>query len=287
MKVLLMFLIFFSNIVFGQINTAEWYPMEKGNYWEYQDAGLHVKKGISIVGDTIMSNGKTYSIFKIKDLLDNSVAYSYRRVDNSSCLYIWRGDNEYKYYDFAKDDSQSWRVDSIYNRRLVKKDTLLCQLFGEKLPMEEFEDIYFPVNGDTIYIERAWQQVYKGVGDVTLGEAGGYVQLVGAIINNHYYGTITSIHNEKSIPSSFLLLRNYPNPFNPSTNIEYSIPKAGSVKIEIYNLQGEKISTLLNEYLGAGRHMIKFNGTSLASGVYFYKLEYGNFVRVNKMLLLK
>ena len=69
MKALIMFLILFTNYVFAQIDTSVWYPMAKGNYWEYQDSGLYVKKGISIVGDTLMTNGKTYSIFRIRVLL--------------------------------------------------------------------------------------------------------------------------------------------------------------------------------------------------------------------------
>jgi hypothetical protein len=270
--------------------------MAKGNYWEYQDSGLSVKTGISIVGDTIMSNGKTYSIFSIKDLLGKSTRYSYRRLESDSILYIWSGNDGYKYYDFTKNVSESWRIDSVYNRRLVKKDSVWSQLFGNILPRMEFEDLYFTTNNDTVYIERAWQQIYKGVGDVMLGELGGYVELVGAIINNRSYGTITSVQDEEYISSSFVLSQNYPNPFNPSTIISYTIPGGvetlHATSLRIYDMLGREVATLVNEAKPAGNYSVTFNvgtlhGAYLPSGIYFYQLRAGDYAETKKMMLIK
>lgn len=93
------------------------------------------------------------------------------------------------------------------------------------------------------------------------------------------------------LPNKYELLQNYPNPFNPSTKIRFSLPEDTKLAINIYNILGEKVFTLLNKELKAGFHQIQFNSKSagyrLASGVYVYTLESKNFTQVKKMILLK
>ena len=83
------------------------------------------------------------------------------------------------------------------------------------------------------------------------------------------------------------LAQNYPNPFNPSTLITYSIPKSSFVVLKIYNVLGKQITTLVNENQEAGIYKVNFDAGSLSNGVYFYKIQAGNFVEIKKMLLLK
>lgn len=85
----------------------------------------------------------------------------------------------------------------------------------------------------------------------------------------------------------FSLSQNYPNPFNPGTTIHYSLVKSGFVKLEIYNLLGEKIKTLVNEFKDEGPHDIDVDASDLPSGAYFYRLETAKFVQTKKMLFLK
>jgi hypothetical protein len=89
------------------------------------------------------------------------------------------------------------------------------------------------------------------------------------------------------IPKDFALLQNFPNPFNPSTKIKYDLPKAGKVKIEIFNLLGQKVATLLNEQMPAGSHEIEFTAKDLPSGIYLYRIEAGSYIDTKKMLLMK
>jgi predicted GH43/DUF377 family glycosyl hydrolase len=89
------------------------------------------------------------------------------------------------------------------------------------------------------------------------------------------------------IPRYHVLSQNYPNPFNPSTTIEFTLPKPESVKIEIYNIIGQKIETLLNKPMPAGDHRVTFNAGNFPSGIYFYRIEAGEFQDVKKMVLLK
>ncbi len=85
----------------------------------------------------------------------------------------------------------------------------------------------------------------------------------------------------------FELSQNYPNPFNPSTTIKFLIPEDGFVRLTIHNVLGEEITKLLNENIHAGYHSIEFNAQDLNSGIYFYKLEVGDFIKTRKMMLLK
>ncbi|HEY6906778.1 MAG TPA: T9SS type A sorting domain-containing protein, partial [Ignavibacteriaceae bacterium] len=90
-----------------------------------------------------------------------------------------------------------------------------------------------------------------------------------------------------SVPAEFALEQNYPNPFNPSTVIKYSIPADQQVKLNVYNLLGENVMTLVNRVEKAGQHEVNFNASNLASGVYFYKLEAGTNTSIKKMILMK
>ncbi len=88
-------------------------------------------------------------------------------------------------------------------------------------------------------------------------------------------------------PTRFSLAQNYPNPFNPQTTIRFETPVVSVVKLELYNLLGEKVQTILNEERPPGAYTTNFPGENLASGVYFYKLTAGKFSAVKKMLLMK
>ena len=98
---------------------------------------------------------------------------------------------------------------------------------------------------------------------------------------------VVSVNTQNDLPQVFHLAQNFPNPFNPSTTIEYSIPGSGNVKLVVYNSLGEEVETLVNDFKEAGIYKIYFNAGELSSGIYFYKLETGYFYQVHKMILLR
>jgi hypothetical protein len=119
-------------------------------------------------------------------------------------------------------------------------------------------------------------------------------------------GSTTDIsENKNDLPSGFILSQNYPNPFNPSTKIKYSIPSVTlrqaqsdiHITLKVYDLIGNEITTLVNDYKPAGTYEVEFsakgesasggNAYSLPSGIYFYQLKAGNFTETKKMILLK
>ena len=101
-------------------------------------------------------------------------------------------------------------------------------------------------------------------------------------------GGVTDILNISSeIPTIFNLYQNFPNPFNPSTRIKFDIPKQGNVKLTVYDISGKEVNVLVNSELKAGSYEYNFDGSGLSSGVYFYKLQSGGFIKTERMVLVK
>jgi hypothetical protein len=100
---------------------------------------------------------------------------------------------------------------------------------------------------------------------------------------------IVSVNDESKadIPDSYKLFQNYPNPFNPSTRIGYRLPIDSHVTLKVYDVLGKEIKTLLNERQNAGNHSVQFNASNLPSGVYFYKIEAGEYHATRKLVLFK
>ncbi|MDP3148579.1 MAG: T9SS type A sorting domain-containing protein, partial [Ignavibacteria bacterium] len=93
--------------------------------------------------------------------------------------------------------------------------------------------------------------------------------------------------NDGNLPHTYMLHQNYPNPFNPITTISYSIANPGLVTVKIFNILGEEILQLVNEYKNSGSYSVNFDASKLSSGIYFYTLNSGSFVSTKKMVVLK
>ncbi|PKL84172.1 MAG: hypothetical protein CVV24_01335 [Ignavibacteriae bacterium HGW-Ignavibacteriae-3] len=97
----------------------------------------------------------------------------------------------------------------------------------------------------------------------------------------------TRVSYTEGLPNSFALHQNYPNPFNPSTKIKYDLSSESKVVIKIYDMLGRELEKLVDENQYAGIYSIEFNATKYSSGIYYYKLQAGNYTAVKKMLLIK
>jgi len=109
------------------------------------------------------------------------------------------------------------------------------------------------------------------------------------MIDNFMTSTLVGVDDDfkNELPSQYILAQNYPNPFNPSTNISYSIPNAEHVYLKIYDVLGKEVATLVDAAQGTGNYSVSFNAENLSSGIYFYTLKAGNFIKTKKMLLLR
>lgn len=107
------------------------------------------------------------------------------------------------------------------------------------------------------------------------------------IDNDGQYEYSPEVEVSLNAVSDYSLKQNFPNPFNPTTKIEYSIPTDNNVEIKVFNVLGVEVATLLNEQRQAGTHSIEFNSDALPSGIYFYKINSGKYSEVKKMILLR
>ncbi|MGE5402297.1 MAG: cohesin domain-containing protein [Ignavibacteriales bacterium] len=98
---------------------------------------------------------------------------------------------------------------------------------------------------------------------------------------------MTDVEPGNTVVTDYSLHQNYPNPFNPSTKIVYALPQASKVRLSVFNLLGQEIAVLVNEFQNAGKHSVQFNASNLTSGMYLYRIEATNFISVKKMTLVK
>ena len=96
-----------------------------------------------------------------------------------------------------------------------------------------------------------------------------------------------SISDDAPIASSYQLGQNYPNPFNPTTHIRFNIPETGNTKLTVFNIMGEAVANLVDGVVPAGGHTVSWNAANMPTGVYFYRMESGNFSQTRKLLLVK
>ncbi|MBD3223211.1 MAG: T9SS type A sorting domain-containing protein [Caldithrix sp.] len=164
-------------------------------------------------------------------------------------------------------------LDSI----LKETDERFYPVRGMRLPFE----LYFHDNDGShegnlamspYNTDHAWQSptewVYTWIGDTT--------------------HPVTALEDETPVVAqSYSLDQNYPNPFNPATTIEYSIANQGRVQIDIYNVVGQKVKSLLDEQKSRGTYQVQFDGSELSSGIYFYRIQAGDYTQTRKMILMK
>jgi plastocyanin len=134
-----------------------------------------------------------------------------------------------------------------------------------------------PFGGGNVLLAQTGTHYYVCVNHAFMG-------MKGQIVVTPSSDVQTSNNN---VPSSFNLEQNFPNPFNPSTKISFSLPQKSNVTLKIYNAIGQEIKTLVNGEADAGIHEIEFNGSNLASGIYFYRLSTPGFTDTKRLVLLK
>ena len=116
--------------------------------------------------------------------------------------------------------------------------------------------------------------------------------LIGIYRNEEVLGdtvikNLVDVNENYALPTNYNLSQNYPNPFNPTTKIEYSIPKTSFVRLKVYDILGREVAALVDEEKSVGSYNIEFNGNNLSSGIYFYKIQAGDYSLVKKMILIK
>lgn len=134
-----------------------------------------------------------------------------------------------------------------------------------------------------------WTAPNEDMGDVNLyiaGQQGGFTGANSDISLTSSPGT-TGIPNEGEIPGAYVLRDNYPNPFNGATTIEFYVPSESYLTLDVYNIKGKKVESLLSGKFNAGSHTVRWDSGEYASGIYFYKLRAGDYQKTKSMSLMK
>jgi hypothetical protein len=280
------------------IRAQEFYPLEIGNRWDYKRTYWEPGNppvidtfSVEIIDDSLFQNGETYFVLNKADLTGGI----YVRADSNFIYYYDELDlEEDTIYRLNAQVGEEWalqfgsisfvRLDSITNSSVFTIPTVLqhYRLDGLILGYVSLSDFFGPVN-------------FSSPGEPPGTSSTGII-LIGCLIDNVLYGNPVSTEIEPAALIKFSLSQNHPNPFNPSTKIKFTIPKSpllggdgrgGLVTLKIYDVLGNEIATLVNEEKLAGTYEVEFNGTGLTSGIYFYRLQAGDFTETKKMVLLR
>lgn len=286
------------------VDTSDFFPLQDGNRWDLIFNGISETDFLSweVMGDTLMPNDNFYKY--IIEKKNYSLAYEYFFRKDSNKIYSYYGDSiacvnrEYKFLDFFLPDSSVWSIcrdlgPGEGNARGIAAtyyDYTYYTFFNKPLETKRFEDVFID-STDTLWTpgEGSIPMWFaKGIGPVRIFIfQGGDFWLQGAIIDGQQFGTLVSVENELNTTPASLQIQSYPNPFNGFVNFKITLPKSGITELTLYNILGEKVSTIINEYRNSGNHDVKFNTVGLTSGIYLAVLHQGTNSSVQKIILLK
>ena len=224
---------------------------------------------------------------KIGQSCPETAGISATSIDGGLSYQIYQGNTlELGWYGWAGED---W--ETIYQTQVNAND-------GNWHTMKLYVSVAYPMVHITIWWDGAQMHTHtEQITDVPEEELyahlalftwGNNVDMWFDDVSITFTPSITGVEEASDIvPNDFSLLQNYPNPFNSSTKILYSIPRSGFVTLTVYDILGREIQTLVSEFQKANTYSVNFDASKLSSGLYFYKLQLGNFVETKKMLLLR
>ncbi|KAF0150824.1 MAG: beta-glucosidase-like glycosyl hydrolase [Ignavibacteria bacterium] len=283
------------------------------NYWIAEKAGTYTIEAIvddkNSITETVENNNFKTVTLQVYDKPAVNMAMKKNVTASSIESLEYLG-------DYAVDGNYSTRWSSLF----TDPQTFMVDL-GSQQKFNEIKITWEAAYGKEYIIETssdaaAWKKIVdqkNGTGSIEkwkVEENARYIRLTGTKRGTTYgYSmyefevfnqTISDISAEENLPFNFSLSNNYPNPFNPETTIEYSIPKAAIVELKVYDVLGREVATLVDEYKSAGNYKITFNARHLelvsnfsgrsreiSSGIYFYRLQSGSFSETKKFVLMK
>jgi len=298
MKIVSILITFLTvSTIWGQNNYPDsifsFYPLDNGNYWEYNVYGgsdpIHLEYEYSywvkVIGDTILENGKNYKILSRGYFNYSFTDQIFERIDSSTTsVYRFDGVGEYKIDSLASSEGDTIASSRYTHSNLGTYCTLVLQrdIYGHNLKVKYLNDF-----GGIPNVEYELAEKIGLIANYSWEVMSHEEYLQYAKIKNNEYGIPTDVKLIRNFPQNFSLYQNFPNPFNPTTTISYSIPQSGLVQLKVYDMLGREVVSLVNEEQTRGKHQVVFNAENLSSGIYFYKLQSGSFTETKKLMLLK
>ena len=291
-KFILLFCFILHANIYSQYFLNEPAPLQPGNYWLYSDY-----------------SGEKFS-YRVIDSITFIDSNFYYIVEHT----YQNGPQLDRYYQYNRLDTNKFYIrynDALFSNlevKYFKKDAKLNETWTNTFSASTLIPYYTIVDTGT----TTWNGIITKVKTLEVTDSalvdqfqtwsddfgliqvmdfeGGSNFLIACVINGKVFGdtTFTDVKEIRgNIPTKFSLSQNFPNPFNPSTNISYSLPQAGLVNLKIFDLLGNEVAELINEVKEKGNYRVQFNSENLSSGVYIYTVRFKNFVESKRMILMK
>ncbi len=298
--------------------ALEFHPLDIGTYWVYRQRIFSdlpmfsdtTYYSIEVVADTTLANGTDYAVLRY---FNYSPGFGPHHITDM-------GEDEYGndiFYVFERVNPETAEVlqwapteDDPFNEVLI--DSLTIGILEYYITSERWdwsvlggiETTFCYSNATTVIFDQSVEKIWcrlisffdvdyilaRGFGLVNVSGQGLEIDLIlfRDSDGNEYIDPLhVNTPKEPEIPMGVVLHANYPNPFNPTTNISYELPEAADVQLAIYDLTGRKVAELQNGRQSAGLHTVAFDASTLSSGVYIYRIQAGNEVLARKMTLIK
>ncbi len=264
---------------------TDYFPMHVGDYWQY----TYYMAGVNI------PLYYTYTTIEIDTLEDLSIITTLLKTGNFYRYYkILKDDNQTLYYSTSKSGEYYPEVKLNINHGEYWKLQTFWTRFNENHVSTIMGNItdttyYFVTSYDTTFYSGSsvYYSYTRGLGETSRNTGPTNATLNGCIINGITYGTIVGVEDEITPIDYTLKINNYPNPFNPSTTINYTIPQNEFTKITIYDMLGREVEVLINSFQNAGTHFVNWLPNGVSSGVYLAVIKYKNQTLTQKMIYQK
>lgn len=292
----LLLILFFTGYLYSWDSTAaKYFPLRVGNSWTYKGEstfpGPCWTREKHIITGTTVFNGRLYFVVRLTSAYSNSEYYLRIDSTNMNVLLYSTAGCPWSPSDRLTDSLSSRKLDSFLvncTDKWKNVDTSWQNVFGLNKPSMQT----YWYDGFEMSRARFLSKDFGLTKWVNCAGAAGCCTktLIGCLIDGIIYGdtSLTGMDPISNIiPKEFSVSQNYPNPFNPVTNIEFSLPKSSFVKLVIYDMLGREVEILVNQQLSAGTYKADWNASNYSSGVYFYKIEAGDFSDIRKMILIK
>jgi hypothetical protein len=272
------------------LEAQSFYPLEIGNRWDFSDTswgisggGIRETTSVSIVADTVMANGFRYFIFSGQEPSGGLFA----RADSNWIYYYdhYQTHEDVPFYKLDANVNDQWNVTLGRWFFVTYAGTYTHSLFGVPITVKQY---YL----DGLAVAYAWLSDRFGpIGFWDLYDPPGiwntYRTLIGAIISDTLYGTIVSVDDDPLFPNQYYLAQNFPNPFNPTTSIHFTVPRRTSVSLKVFDILGRDITTLASGEFEPGTYHRQWNAEQNSSGIYFYRFQTPDFVETRTMVFLR
>lgn len=267
-------------LVATALGQQVYYPLTVGNRLTFSGYGPWSQ--VTIQRDTLMPNGQRYAEF------DGFQGYApaFQRQQGSQVFqYNASANSDSLLFDFAPDAGDTlatypWGDSDTLDIYLIQRDSVT--VFGRRL-----RHWVFAYNIRKVIDDERVIDVVDSVGITELSLASGTSVIASATIDGTVYQTVSVLPDQSTVPQSIELHQNFPNPFNPSTTIRFSLPKKAVASLDVYDALGRMVRHYACRELPAGDHSVTVEAAGLASGLYLYRLVVGAESQVRRFVILK